>query len=262
MSRDFDGVDDLINCGTAGLDNKAPFTVACHCFPDTQGEANVGRFVDKGSATTGWQFHISATNRVRFNHAYTGATPTDLELSSVNNSIVLDKWQFVAMTWDGSPTATNAHLYVDGQETAYAVTTDAVGTKGDDAALPFLIGNSIAAARTFDGALAHVMFYGKVLTPGEMRQIRFFPASITDRLLGYWPLRGISSPEPDYSGLGNHGLLTGTLKWNTDPAVFGVWHPRRRSRFPYTAPASVPATPSVATPTTRRKSRALVGVGL
>ncbi len=149
---DFDGVDDLENCGSgASLDNLAAFTAIAWIKPDTMGEGGAARIFHKASNTdtAGWLLYIDGTSSLRFlvDHA-----TTDLTRISNNNAITLGAAQMVVITWDGTADRTHACLYVNGVEVTYSGGgADAVGARVDDAASLLTIGNRADGSRTFDG---------------------------------------------------------------------------------------------------------------
>ncbi len=61
-----------------------------------------------------------------------------------------------------------------------------------------------------NGYLAHAAFWNVVLTAGEVLALSkgALPSAIRPTaLVGYWPLDGLSSPEPDYTGLGSRAMV-------------------------------------------------------
>lgn len=82
--------------------------------------------------------------------------------------------------------------------------------------------NGGAHPTTFDGLIAEVGFWDDVLTDNEvlelaagMSPIRVRPAN----LVGYPPIYGLDSPEPDYSGSGNPFVVTGTVQADHAPVA-------------------------------------------
>lgn len=219
-SRDFDGVGDIINCGSAFtfLDALTPKTMIAWIYPETLGESSAGRIGNwvNSAATAGgtWRLDNTGGNCMVFQHV---GTTTLLRRSSAG-TITLNKWTAVAMTWDGSTTAANVHLYIDLIEPSYQTTTNGVSL-GVDGTTDFIIGNITSGIRTFNGNIAYVQIFDVVLTNSEIRQATYIPGSITRGLVGYWPLWGTASPEQDLSGNGNTGTLTGTTENFNGPPV-------------------------------------------
>src|SRR3989344_3284780 len=149
----FDGVDDLLDCGSgSSLDNlKAGggVTISAWINPNTMGEGNEGIIVSKvGIVGWTWRFLSGTTNALRF--AHTGGTL--LVRTMANSLITLDVWQYILMTWDGSNTAANVHIYLNGSEVTYQTTTNGA-TLDTDANDPFMIGAQGAGLRDWNGGI-------------------------------------------------------------------------------------------------------------
>jgi hypothetical protein len=167
---DFDGVDDVVNVGSAAIfDNPAALTVSAWIRPDNTGEGGYGRIVQKGNGTNGaagYRFTMAGTNQLEFVVDY---ATTDLTRRSVVNSLTMSTWQHVAVTWDGSASASNVKIYVNGVEvSSYATTTSGVGARGDDSATDLRIGNNDLGSRTFNGVIDDVKFYDQVLSASDL----------------------------------------------------------------------------------------------
>ena len=171
----FDGLDDYATIkGAAAFDNLASMTISAWVKPTTTGEKGMGRIVSKAAGTNlpsmGWDFYLTneVGNGIKFAVDH---TTTDLEHASTANAITMNQWQFVAVTWDGSKTAANAHIYVNGNEVSYSVANNAVGTRASDTANAFLIGNNPALSRTFKGNIDDVRVYNRALSVSEIKDL-------------------------------------------------------------------------------------------
>ncbi len=183
----FDVVDDYVNAGSsASLDNLPAVTASLWIKPNSFGEGNTfGKLIGKdGSITAGaWQLSLlngascisagTPTQTASFFFAQTGATGNHrLSRCSADNSITLNEWQHIAVTWDGATTGANntgVRLYKNGVEVSYTTTSAAgVDSLGSDASLDLIIGNRPAGDRTFDGKIDEVRLYNRVLSPDEI----------------------------------------------------------------------------------------------
>jgi hypothetical protein len=219
QSRNFDGVDDKIDVGSASdIDNLKPGSFAAWIKADTTGEGGVGRLYDKVRK----QVQLTGTNRLRYERETSG---THLVVESNNNAISLGTWHFVAVTWANSNTASNTKIYVDGTEVNYATQQNATGTDDSDGTHQACIGNTEGQTQTFDGLIAHAHLYNRTLTSTEVGQIKDSPGSVTSGLLGYWPLTGSGSTEPDGSGNGRTGTVTGATESSDGPPIGGDTEP-------------------------------------
>jgi hypothetical protein len=228
MSRKFDAIDDVIDCGTAaGIDqvftSGGGGTVAAWIYKDGSGENNNGYICSKLATNEGWTFTVTegtGAGRIAFLNFFSG---NDLSVESTNNTISTLVWTHLAVTWDGGATATNVHIYKNGVEVSYALQQNGTLSLQDDTNQSFMIGNRSTTDRTFNGKIAHVHAYkGRQLSIQEVNQILRFPGSIQRNLAGYWPLIG-GSPEPDYSGKGNNGAVTGALYSTESPAINAIF---------------------------------------
>lgn len=91
---------------------------------------------------------------------------TQLTVSASNNTCSLNNWHHVMITWDGSTTATNVHIYVDGVEVSYQTQTNGA-TLTDNSAQTLNIGNRTDLTRSISGYLTEMAFFTAVLTPGD-----------------------------------------------------------------------------------------------
>jgi hypothetical protein len=168
----FDGVDGVVDSGSpASLDDLGPLTFSAWIKPNSTGEGGGGVIVSKANAPGDLRFNFESTgtNALSFSKNYDGGT--DLKRTTSNNFITLGVWSHITVTWDGSATAANVHIYVNGVETTYQTTTDGVGNKNSDATLNFYIGNLSGSFHTFDGTIDEVRIYNRALSDSEIKQL-------------------------------------------------------------------------------------------
>ena len=226
MARDFDGVDDIVTLGAGGvLNDMLPFTFCAWMAPDTVGESATGNIVAKhsggGSATSGgWYLRTQNTVTVSFVRRY-------LSNNLIRNWSILTltdgTYHHVGLTWNGSQSSTAAtamELYVNGVTALLTLTQTGRGAFQTDSAWTLALGNPVPTNASFDGRLAHVHLFRRQLSGNEIRALMFHPAMYaqgsvsavnTVGLVGYWPLGGLGSPEPDLSGNQIPGVVTGAV---------------------------------------------------
>ncbi len=95
---------------------------------------------------------------------------TTLDRATSSGGLTFGTWAFVAITWDGSTTAANVHIYVNGTETSYVTTTNGV-TPTDNSTDASYIGNRADTLRTFDGNITDVGIFNRALTSTEITDI-------------------------------------------------------------------------------------------
>lgn len=157
---DFDATDDAVDMGSAStLDDMSQLTVSAWIYPRTLGETSNARIAQKATATSGtslandgWVFHVtnSVSNGLKFTSLFNSS---HLEVISTANAITPNAWQLVTVTWDGSLTASNVKIYVNGTEVSYDFRGDGAGARASDAAQNLFVGNNSAGSASFDGVI-------------------------------------------------------------------------------------------------------------
>jgi len=191
LALDFNGVDAVVSIASPiAIDNifaGGGGTITAWIKPRTIGES-FGRIIDRAStelSADGYSFltQTPANPRIRFTRGWTGGiagwnAPTD--------SITLNVWQHVAVTYDEGSTANDPAMYVNAISQSISE-TDGVpsGSPESDAAEDLTIGNYTATTRTFDGLIDDVRLYDRILTSQEIKLV--FNQSTRWDL--YYPLR-------------------------------------------------------------------------
>jgi len=165
---------DYINSGTGSNLNTIPkFTLVAWVYATGDGGNNRGRIFDKefaGTSPGGWQiaFDASGLHHLSFTVA---ATSSMTFISST--ALSLNAWHLVVVTWDGSLTASNSHLYQDNTEVSYGTQTNGSGSVESDANNPLAIGNvdDFSSDRTWAGYISQAAIFNRVLTTAELTDI-------------------------------------------------------------------------------------------
>jgi len=223
-SRDFDGVDDIINAGSAAsLDNLGSQSQGGWINPAGWGEGSFGRIETKNDQKGCFLDNDGTAPSTTLRAAYITTGVVEARSASAG-FISLNAWQFVTCVWDGTigTGSTGVTLFKDASATgSYGQASDATGTEVDDSAGNHTIGNNAATTRTFDGNHAYVFQYNNTITTTEMSQIMYLPGTVPLNLVGLWPMWG-DSPEVDLSGNGNTGTVTGAAaSVEGPPVMFG-----------------------------------------
>jgi len=177
MALQFDAINDVVDAGSNPiLDDVPALTWVVWMFPETAGEASVGRILDKSTGAgpvNGYTWFTQNTATCQFGVDYTS---TNLVRLASNNSLVFNRWQQMAVTWDGSATAANVHIYINGNEVRYTTTTDGTGTRVSDGSAGLTIGNLAGGtAATFDGLIESVVMYRRALSQQEIQWLYVDP---------------------------------------------------------------------------------------
>jgi len=218
VARYFDGVDDNVSIGSPSVLNLPGTTLRTFCVwirAKTKSNFNVF-FTSDINLASGVQFRLqldgSASQKIQSNIRNSGGTDVPIVSTTVP---VVGTWYFVAGTYDG----TTHRLFINAvQENSQVMTPT---SNNLDAGV--WVGRYSGAGALWNGDIAHASIYKNVsLTSSQLKQIMYFPGSITNGLVGYWPLLG-GSPEPDYSGNKNNGTVTGATVSADNPPINGMF---------------------------------------
>ena len=221
-SRDMSG-DDTVTFGTLGDWNPTVFSVCAWVDPDSFGESNLGRIADKASAGStvarlGLRVNDSSTGFDNESFVVSRDGAVDEVCNGTESSVSLaGGWHFLCGTCNG----TTCSCY-RGTTTTNAV--DVTGNQGtlntavDVSAMSMIVGSNVDVNRDFDGRIAYVHFYDRVLTLAEIQQLQWRPFSITDGQKLFAPLWG-DTTELDLSGNGATGTVSGSTASTDGPPV-------------------------------------------
>lgn len=130
------------------------------------------------TTTAGWKLSLagSANDGYAFYVDYQDTGSVDLSVRTADGSVRYGEWQHLVLTWDGSTSASNVHMYINGVENAvagvqqgsYDSAVSAVGTRMSDLSRNFAIGANQVGSRPFRGNIDEVKVYGRVLTSSEV----------------------------------------------------------------------------------------------
>lgn len=228
-SRDFDGVNDSIDLSADsnfGLDS-GPATWAAWVRPTSF--TSIASQAIVGKAGSGYiRIYVKDDgSQVKCVKVLKDRATSDMVRTTVNNKIALNTWQWIVVTWDGSLNYANIHVYIDNVEPSYQEGGSGSGSENLSSSATWHVGNRESAGTTapFDGQLAYVHFYNRVLTGTEIAQLKDAPGSIATGLVGYWPLTGSGSQELDGSGNGQHGTVLGATESSENPPISGDAEP-------------------------------------
>ncbi|MCK5459678.1 LamG domain-containing protein, partial [Candidatus Parcubacteria bacterium] len=171
---DFDGVDDYVDCGAVTNLTNTPTTISAWIKLNSN-TTNQYIFVQQNSANTGlngvllWQPGIDGTGRIGLTANISLATFPYRQ--SVNNTLLTGTNYHVLATWDGSNTAANIHIYVNGVEVSYADTSNGSGTATASTGKSIIGGRTYDNLRQIDGLIDDVRIYNRALSADEIRML-------------------------------------------------------------------------------------------
>ncbi len=170
----FDGDDDRLEIvGSEGNHLNHPITVEAWIRPIGwgEGETGYGRILDKES----FVFYLHGTGFPQYNKyslllSLDHANKSRSIHNTPANSIELNTWQHVAVTYDS---ISDVKLYIDGILQQLTVPFDqAMGLLSTNNQ-SLIVGEAFSNLRAFEGALDELRIWNKVLTGNEIRTNRF-----------------------------------------------------------------------------------------
>lgn len=161
----FNQTNTVVNCGTSDdiLLNTNPVTYAVAFYPRSIG-ATSGRVITKEAVgVSGMAIAMVATATFQFQ--ISGSTP--LIRKAANSTLTFNTWNYIHVTHDGSTTAANCHIYLNGVEVGYATTTNGASL-ASTSGKSILIGNRDDNLRSFDGYISMIKVWKRILTTDEI----------------------------------------------------------------------------------------------
>ena len=224
-STSFDGDNDYVDCGSdATLNNifDGGGTVAVWIKPNSDGEGNEGRIVEKRDDGTGWVFHVitESAGSCKLKVFRNFDSTSGQYISGAD--VTIGAWNHVAVTYDSSGAGASyvPTIYVNGVVSTLSSTTNSVGSAVTDASESLVIGNTKTNTdRTFDGSIKNCAIWNRALTATEVQNVMYktYPevsGRLASGLVSWWAL------DVDYTDY--HGDNDGTNSGSTlDTDLYG-----------------------------------------
>ncbi len=158
---DFDGSNDLLDCGNDSSLNLSSFSVSVCVRPDT---LHFGCLVSKGSddVAQGWYIRLNADGVVTFCTTWIGG---DEHHETSNVVYSAGYWVSILVTFDGA----NVKIFVDGKDEPL---TDSTYAGAVTSGFPILIGSNSAGGILWrlNGVVESVRLYNRALSAAEVWQ--------------------------------------------------------------------------------------------
>lgn len=202
---------DRVDHGSAAsLDNLDPFTMMMW-LRVTSLTAN-RRFHEKNAAVNR-SFLSGGTGNISVDRGRSGGTAIYV---TNDTPLTLNAWQLLAFTFDtGAGAGEVINIYMGdlttlAVESTYGSTADGSGAISTDAAGNLVVGNrSSTFNRAFPGDIAVVTYVNAVLSLNQIRDWQFRPRQLVNSVLySHYGFNGTGT-QPDWSGNGNSGTVTG-----------------------------------------------------
>ncbi len=213
----FDATGERIDCGTgSSLDDLNPVTIAAWIRPATfgNGAGNDSRIFFKnngGTAQMALTLLVSGTFSIGIGRASAGA---NVEASTTEFACyALNHWMFMAGQLDLSTDA-NCKMFVGDaanlvkEPSGYVAQTKGSGAAGTTAGASARIGSNAGGA-FLNGKIGFVGIWNRLLPLGEIISQQFRPHVTSGCKLFQLPGMNGTGTQPDLSGNGNNGTVTG-----------------------------------------------------
>ncbi len=154
---DFDGADDLVNCGSdASIDDifDGGGAVEFWVNPRSDGENSAAQLYSKGSWAVEFSSEAGGLIIIRLSYGFDGASSGNWRTTAT--VIPINTYTYILMSYDSGNVANKPIFYVNDTVPGITEALTPVGTRVTDAAGELFIGNRSDGARTHDGTLALV----------------------------------------------------------------------------------------------------------
>lgn len=197
---DFSDTNDELDTGDSSTYNftTGDFSVVFWAYPDVVTGTNC---VVGNDSTVGWCILLGDTGDTHLTLVKQGVGIYDTGLTVSSGA-----WQGFAIVCDQGTD-------VDGYKLASGTlsTANVAGaTNTSSSALSLKIGNQGNGGSDFNGGLAHMQIWNRVLTASEVQTALWRPGSVCNGLIGYWPAYGQLDPATDLSITGADASSVGT----------------------------------------------------
>ena len=216
-SKIFNANTELVNCGSdTSLDNIWDGGGTLAWWGYSISYVSTTTAFAKISGLDGWNIDYNS-----FYGALTftmGSSGTG-NIQTSDSSPATTQWDHYSITFDADDITNEPVMYQNGVLYASSPQLSPTGTRDSDAAYDFTIGNFTGGGQDFNGLLAYVHAYNRILSVDEINEIMRRPGRITSGLVGYWTCQDPGSTVYDKSGNGNNGALTGATNSFGGPPV-------------------------------------------
>lgn len=190
-SLKYDNTDDSISCGTSDiLTENGSMTVSF--WMNQAGAGTNGRIFQRGTVL----LYVDQGGDGKAMLFEVGGSVTGTRVTA-DATISYNTWTNFTITWDGSTTMTNVHIYKNGTEVSYG-TGGNITTPTDNSGQTLYIGNRSTADRTFNGQISSfAVWQGTVLSAGDITTLykggKWAPMYVATSPTRFWPMMEKSS---------------------------------------------------------------------
>lgn len=169
----------------------------------------------------GWGHRINDSSGNVYVNKPTGSAGS----SAITNNapLTVNAWNFIAATGSNDVSSNNCAIYTGNlttlaAEATYGTRVDrAAASAFDDSGWPLYIGGRNSASQSFAGRIGVQALFNRVLSLEEIQSWQFNPRMLPG-CVGLWLLGDNGTgTQPDYSGNGNSGTVTGATQSDNPP---------------------------------------------
>ncbi len=165
--HEFDGATQYITTVEFPIHTWTGLTCSCWIKPTAANDDFAfGQFNDNFKAG----FRVGYNDFVK-RISFTFKSAAAVSVNSLNNSVQLDEWTYIAVRWDGS----NIKIFINGNE---HVSAAAGAIDPDPTLLPFQIGSDGGNLDPWNGRLSNCGLWSRALSPNEIQQLFVDPHAI------------------------------------------------------------------------------------
>lgn len=191
QAGDFNGATSKVSIGSAAdIDTLTEFTIAFWTYCRSDGEADAGRILNKGTNT---RFETTGDSGGYVGlYGKIGCATTAAESLKLY-PLEKNEWHHVAFTYSDSGDR-KIHIFVDGTEvTGYGSQIAGVGARSSDAADTAYIGDYGDGSRVYDGLISTFLIYNRILSSAELKWLchNYYSGIGGDLRVGMWEKWGI-----------------------------------------------------------------------
>ena len=151
---EFDGSDDYVYCGShSSLDELNPITFEGWVYLDSYGSLSAGRVFEKSNRLWFTDGFDTSRHCLSFVQHFSG---THGQWLTPTGSLSTSEWYYVALIYDGSSSANDPIVYINGVSQTLNEMNTPSGTCLSDASSNLTLGDRISGGRSFDGKMDEV----------------------------------------------------------------------------------------------------------
>jgi hypothetical protein len=226
MARSFNGSSDrIVAANSPSLESASTAFTLAVLFRDV-----ITPLDDWGCLAEAGGVNIQQSSSSVRQYVASARISTVFTVTAATTVLTADTWYLAACRWASGGTLDLTIFNLDGSVNQTVSSTAASGTL-DDTGMLFRMGNDIGGGDWSTATIARCVYDAVRWTDLECQHL--IRGLLPPRPIAgaYYELFGTVSPEPDWSGNGNHGTVTGTTRTDHPPMLSADWYGPPVRRF-------------------------------